>query len=260
MTAITKTQLDAIHKTMDNMLEFYQAKSHMPVDEFLSLYWTPEEHELVRQAERLVNNEETTRKAVKVSFNVEDTDNVVTSIGAPSPCDKIGTMSFDMWVRVSPDLKNVLFPNIQRPFRYDHPKEAKDTLETCVASVLAKAYERALWDDLKNLYSRCTTHEAMRYLFPGTVTILRKVGFKSLADKIEEVKSRPASIPKLSPFNRQVLKYMNTWFATQLMLETFDNQTYETPPKSVVLTLATDVLSWKADPDDTHGYPIKFKS
>lgn len=212
MTAVTKFQNKQIENAMNNIYAKIIARGVLSMEELFNLYWTPEQHAKIKEVERLCAKPDRNLNAV---FSGE----VTLPDTLPLPEDFNRTVKLDFKARS--DGYSGLVPIVGGHMLQSAPAEAREAYQSALVETATKAYERSMWKWLMDKRTMFSSHEEFRYVFPGYVYILRRAGLTDLASKIEEVK-RAYSTSWMDAFDRQRLKYLNTWFATHMLLDTFN--------------------------------------
>lgn len=215
MPAITKKQRTAISAYEGTIQYMFPVAARLDLNDLFAMYWTDEERAKIAEVERLVD-----RGSIRnnMSVNIQHT----VTIPEGMPCVPIKddddiVVSFELRStagRLCPVTNKRVLPNV--------PDDVRGRFDAAMNDVVQRGLVRGYWARLFELYEECTTHEAMRYIFPGTVFMLRKMGYESIASEVETIKRVPPNLPTLSPYDRQVIRYMNDWFATQMLLDTFE--------------------------------------
>lgn len=238
MTRITKEHKSLIAYQMDRMARHIKPEAHLPLDTFLNLFFTAKQREQMDAVSMFVDMKryDCAAPRIKASSYVpddlpltEDTDRNIPSLTLFASSHYSG-----------------FHPSVWRFHPNAHPDDIAE-FDRCVEEVTTQGRIAAMWADIQEFYvNKASSHEEMRYLFPGTVSILRRAALDGVANTVENVHRRPPVTADKDMM--AVFRYMNQWFATHVMLETFDSNPYplcgtKKDPKTVTLHLAGFVRS-----------------
>jgi len=112
------------------------------------------------------------------------------------------------------------------------PITSEGKFQELVAFAVQNAFDVGLFSMMtEKLVRAVPSWKAMRYMFPGTLTLLRSMTmvegvpgnyYPDLADKIATIKSAPSNLPSISHDGKQKLRYLNTWMGVQVLTESFN--------------------------------------
>lgn len=212
MAPITKAIRKALDARIDVIMTMYTANIQVKQSIILDACWSPEEQELVNRVYPLVgvNCRGKFRKTHYANF-VPDED-------LPFPTEeRVQSYLMDVPVVIAGTYSGLVPP----PDRLDVSRSPE--LKAASDFVVRRGYERWLIHDrLPAIIGMMPSLEALRYVFPPVVMMLRMSGRSDDANSVESVKRKPVSMPSLPPFDLQTLRYLNTWFAQQVLLGTFE--------------------------------------
>ena len=219
MAVITDKQRVEISRQFDVMRYMFPARQYMEEEQFLSLYFDPEQKEIIRAAEELANPD-SIHKVASINLGTHLL-HVPDDIPYPEDCSRAVTVSFDC----NPASERLYPRNLTRPRQGANKADCEKLLDM-LNELLRIGIIHGFWTFLCEFYTeRCSTHEQMRYLFPGTCYILRRAKFHGLdkiASGIDEIKRVPTLPLGIKPMERKIFRFMNEWFALQMLLDTFN--------------------------------------
>lgn len=240
MAVITKKQREAFYDAFNNMEAMLPSAERIEMSDLISLYWTNEFYEKVREIELMV-----APSSVTSSFK-EAIRPLAMFIPDDMPWadeDRGVTLEFVL----SANYKG-LVPDFSRGFRDDAPTDKVEMMGNAVNSILRMAHIKGMMQNIRSVYEKCSTHEAFRYIFPTYQYVLRRAGYSDIAGSIETIKRIPTTTYLMTTYQRQVMKYMNEWFATQIILGTFDPSNGVNHPMPLAkLSLARDVVIYNRE-------------
>lgn len=237
MPKLTMRQTEYVLSKMDRMAGRIQ--DTIPVDHemLFRMCWTDEEYELAQRAHKITHAnafEARVTVGLPTAFGVRVPENL------PWPNDdRTVDISLAAYFReVGP------LPDFERGMREDAPEDVQVYYNQKLLQLVEGCIVEASWKWwIRMVGGREHTIETLRYMFPGMVYILREAGLHEIASKVETIKSVP-KLPPLSHFLRERLRHLNTWFATQMLLGTFEGNTPK-PSTQALLMMRGNV--WETD-------------
>jgi len=113
------------------------------------------------------------------------------------------------------------YPNTIMPARHLKrlPNEHTAILERAEASIIERAFAVGNYRlTVEFLLGACASVEAMRYLFPPILHLLREADCREIANAVEEVKKAPV-LPAMRPDIRWRLRAVNCWWTIRLLMD-----------------------------------------
>lgn len=239
MPKLTMRQTERVVSEMNSIAGKINSTPHIDHKTLFRMYWTDEEYELVQRASE-ITHENAFEGRVTVYFPSNVGLRVPENLPWPDD-DRTVDITLSVYFReVGP------FPDFKRGMREDIPEDVRMHYDQALLQLVEGCIVNASWKWWTRMVSvRGYTIETLRYMFPGMVYILRKAGLHGIASKVETIKSVPR-LPPLTHFLRERLRHLNTWFATQMLLGTFEGNTSQ-PSAQAMLMMRGNVLKTDAD-------------
>lgn len=214
MTKILKSHIVQIQSAMNEMMSHMPANAHLPLDTFLRLFFTEKQREQMAAVQSFVDMNRVSTTTPLMDTYTQVPEFIPHSEGTARPVK----------ITIAAHWRYNGFQPREWVFHPNAAPEDIDAFNTCIEQVTLRGIMRRLWTDLMDMYTiQMVHHEEMRYLFPGTVHILRAAELHDIANAVENVKRRPDL--QVSAESAKMFRFMNQWFATQLLLGTFEGDT-----------------------------------
>lgn len=239
MPKLTMKQTEAVVSEMNKIAGSIPDTISIDHEMLFRMCWTDEEYELAQRARKIIHAD---AFATRATVNLPTVYELRVPENLPWPNDDrtVDITSAVFFHGVGP------FPDFKRGMREDAPEDVQVYYNQKLLQLVEGCIVNASWRWwTRMVYGRDHTIETLRYMFPGMVYILREAGLHKTASMVETIKSVP-KLPPMTHFLRERLRHLNTWFATQMLLGTFEGNTSQ-PSTQAMLMMRGNVLQTDAE-------------
>lgn len=227
-TTFSKTDKTNLHRAKDQMLNLTRSRRRtIHYVDFLLLYWDRDTIDMVNTVKSIVDPRQLDAHSPIVSHTVNVTHPVF---------PRELSLTYSLQLTEPPNLR-VLWPE-RFALRHDCDMEVRNTVETMFTELGADAIDRGLFNEVCDfMIDNSPSFEASCYLFPPFLSLMKRGGYRQLANKMEGDVSRVPKLPALPYLMRQKIRHVNEWFAIQELIGTWESERQPRPSDHLEVTL-----------------------
>ena len=228
MTNFTKADQSNLYSAKQHMLALTRNNRRtIHYVDFLLLYWDRDTIDMVNTVKAIVQPSQLDAHSPIVSHTINATHPVF-------PCEL--NLTYSVQISEPPNMR-VLWPKVFA-IRNDCDMAVHKVVETMFTELGAEAIDRGLFDEVCDfMIGSSPSFEASCYLFPPFMSLMKRAGYRQLANALEGDVKRVPKLPALPYLMRQKIRHVNEWFAIQELLGTWESERQPKPSDHLEVTL-----------------------